>query len=53
MNGASFPGSTSRVSNLRVMFDEFVECEAVVRADPQFLAAIRKRGITDPKPGDG
>ena len=31
----------------RVMFDEFVECEALVRADPQFLAAIRKRGITD------
>ena len=31
----------------RVMFDEFVECEAMVRADPQFLAAIRKRGITD------
>ena len=32
----------------RVMFDEFVECEALVRADPQFLAAIGKRGITDP-----
>ncbi len=32
----------------RVMFDEFVECEAAVRADPKFLAAIRKRGITDP-----
>jgi len=32
----------------RVMFDEFVECEAMVRADPQFLAAIGKRGITDP-----
>lgn len=32
----------------RVMFDEFVDCEALVRADPQFLAAIRKRGITDP-----
>ncbi len=32
----------------RVMFDEFVECETMVRADPQFLAAIKKRGITDP-----
>ena len=32
----------------RVMFDEFVECEAMVRANPQFLAAIGKRGITDP-----
>ena len=32
----------------RVMFDEFVECEAAVRADAGFQAAIRKRGITDP-----
>ncbi len=32
----------------RVMFDEFVECEAAVRADPGFQAAIKKRGITDP-----
>ena len=32
----------------RVMFDEFVECEAAVRADPRFQAAIKKRGITDP-----
>ena len=32
----------------RVMYEEFVECEAMVRADPQFLAAIGKRGITDP-----
>ncbi|MXZ91189.1 MAG: primary-amine oxidase [Chloroflexi bacterium] len=32
----------------RVMFDEFVECEAAVRADPRFQAAIKKRGIADP-----
>ena len=32
----------------RVMFDEFMECEAAVQADPAFQAAIRKRGITDP-----
>ena len=32
----------------RVMFDEFVKCEAAVRADAGFQAAIRKRGITDP-----
>ena len=32
----------------RVMFDEFVECEAMVRANPEFLAAIAKRGISDP-----
>ncbi len=32
----------------RVMFDEFVECEAAVRADARFQAAIKKRGITDP-----
>ena len=31
----------------RVMFDEFVECEAAVQADPRFQAAIKKRGITD------
>ena len=32
----------------RVMFDEFIECEAAVQADPRFQAAIKKRGITDP-----
>ncbi|MDE2844567.1 MAG: hypothetical protein OXN21_14480, partial [Chloroflexota bacterium] len=32
----------------RIMFDEFAECEATVRADPRFQAALRKRGITDP-----
>ena len=32
----------------RVMFDEFVECEAAVRSDTRFQAAIKKRGITDP-----
>ena len=32
----------------RVMFDEFLECEAAVRADARFQAAIKKRGISDP-----
>ena len=32
----------------RVMFDEFSECEAAVRANPEFQVAIKKRGITDP-----
>ena len=32
----------------RVMLDEFSECEAAVKANPDFRAAIRKRGITDP-----
>ena len=32
----------------RVMFDEFMECEAAVQADERFQAAIKKRGITDP-----
>ena len=31
-----------------IMLDEFVECEAVVKANPEFQTAIRKRGITDP-----
>lgn len=31
----------------RVMFDEFMECETAVQADPRFQAAIKKRGITD------
>ena len=32
----------------RIMLDEFFECEAAVRADPEFLAALARRGITDP-----
>ncbi|EDX86269.1 Copper amine oxidase, enzyme domain protein [Synechococcus sp. PCC 7335] len=31
-----------------IMLDEFVECEAAVKASPEFQAAIAKRGITDP-----
>ena len=31
-----------------IMLDEFVECEAAVKASPEFLAAIAKRGITNP-----
>src|SRR5712691_2348777 len=30
-----------------VMLDEFFECENAVKADPNFQAALRKRGITD------
>ncbi len=32
----------------RIMFDEFSECEAAVKADPGFQAALLKRGITNP-----
>ena len=31
-----------------IMLDEFVACEAAVKASPEFQAAIAKRGITDP-----
>ena len=31
-----------------IMLDEFVECEAAVKASEEFRAAIAKRGITDP-----
>ncbi|MCF8565111.1 primary-amine oxidase [Alicyclobacillus tolerans] len=30
-----------------IMLDEFEECERVVKANPEFQAALRKRGITD------
>ena len=32
----------------RVMLDEFYECEAAVKANPEFQAALKKRGITNP-----
>lgn len=32
-----------------IMADEFAECEAAVRRSPEFLAAIKKRGVTDPE----
>ena len=32
----------------RIMFDEFSECEAVVKADPGFRAALARRGISNP-----
>ncbi|MCE2466290.1 MAG: primary-amine oxidase [Dehalococcoidia bacterium] len=32
----------------RIMFDEFSECEAAVKADPDFQNALRKRGIDSP-----
>ncbi len=30
-----------------IVLDEFVECEAAVRADPGWQAAMRRRGVTD------
>jgi primary-amine oxidase len=30
-----------------IVFDEFVECEAAVRADARWQEAMRKRGVTD------
>jgi primary-amine oxidase len=30
-----------------IVFDEFFECEAAVRADPRWQAAMRRRGVTD------
>jgi primary-amine oxidase len=30
-----------------IVFDEFVECEAAVRADSRWQEALRKRGVTD------
>ena len=32
----------------RIMYEEFVECEATVQASPEFRAALERRGITDP-----
>lgn len=32
----------------RVMLDEFYECEAAVKTNPEFQAALKKRGITNP-----
>lgn len=31
----------------KIMLDEFYECEAAIKQDPQFREAIKKRGITD------
>ena len=31
-----------------IVLDEFVDCEAAVRADPRWQDALRKRGVTDP-----
>jgi primary-amine oxidase len=30
-----------------IMLDEFIECEAAVKASPEFQAALKKRGIDD------
>src|SRR5690348_6222034 len=30
-----------------IVLDEFVECEAAVRADPRWQEALRRRGVTD------
>ena len=40
-------GSTCPGVQPAIMLDEFLECEAAVRADPRWQAAMRKRGITD------
>ena len=34
-----------------IVLDEFTDCEAAVRADPRWQAAMRKRGVTDFEPG--
>jgi primary-amine oxidase len=31
-----------------IMLDEFIECEEAVKANPEFRAALERRGITDP-----
>src|SRR5262249_3205342 len=31
-----------------ITVDEFAECEATVKRSPEFRAALRKRGVTDP-----
>ena len=33
----------------RIMAEEFVECEEMLKAHPEYLAALAKRGITDPE----
>jgi primary-amine oxidase len=33
----------------RIMAEEFVECEAMLKRHPEFLAALATRGITDPE----
>jgi primary-amine oxidase len=32
----------------RIMEEEFVACEEMLKGDPEYLAALAKRGITDP-----
>jgi primary-amine oxidase len=32
-----------------VTIDEFGECETAIKRSPEFLAALRKRGVTDPE----
>jgi primary-amine oxidase len=32
----------------RILAEEFVECEEMLKCDPDYLAALAKRGITDP-----
>jgi primary-amine oxidase len=32
----------------RIMMEEFIECEEMVKRCPEYLAALAKRGITDP-----
>ena len=48
--GAGSVKSWDYIPNVQppIMLDEFVECEAAVKASPEFQAAIAKRGITNP-----
>lgn len=41
--------SWERIENAQppIAIDEFVECEAACKRDPEFQAALRRRGITD------
>ena len=32
----------------RILLEEFVECEEMLKGNPEYLAALAKRGITDP-----
>jgi primary-amine oxidase len=33
----------------RILAEEFVECEAMLKRNPEYLAALARRGITDPE----
>src|SRR5262249_12806879 len=43
---ARFDGLPDRVQP-PIMLDEFIECEEAVKRSPEFLAALKKRGLDD------